>query len=302
MIKPPDDDLEKRLATTQTALKESEARYKKRFEHSPVGVYRSTLAGGFLELNLAMARMMGYDTAQEALSDLTDLSRQLYVDPGRRQDFIALLLKERVVRHFEFQGRKKNGEIIWIHENASLNPHHSPEGCVIDGFAQDITARKRAEEALRENESMLRSITANVPGALYQFTRTAPLTYEIPFLSQGAGKLLERPDDSLRDFSVLVQNVFPEERDRLFASIEQSAISMSPWKEDFRIFTTTGTTKWIRGASNPQTMPDGIWFLSLKRHKRNCFLSILCVFDYQFSGLGLLSLTNYYKNSFQKVK
>ena len=76
------DELETRLAATQAALEKSEARYKNRFDHSPVGVYRSTLAGTFVELNSAMARMMGYDTEQEALRDLTDLSRQLYVDPN----------------------------------------------------------------------------------------------------------------------------------------------------------------------------------------------------------------------------
>lgn len=255
-------ELEKQLVAAREALQKNEARYKNRFEHSPVGVYRSSLSGRFLELNHAMAEMMGYDTAQEALADLTDLSRQLYVDPERRREFIALLQAEGVVRHFEFQGRKKNGEVIWIHENASLGSHDNPEDRFIDGFAQDITARKQAEDALRNNESLLRSITTNIPGALYQFTRTAPLTYEIPFVSHGAGKLLEWPDESLRDPSLLFQNVFPEDRARLFVSIEKSAESMSPWREDFRIFTRTGATKWIRGTSNPQAMPDGSisWF------------------------------------------
>ncbi|SFJ95636.1 PAS domain S-box-containing protein [Desulfomicrobium apsheronum] len=274
MMKPlPDDDLEKRLAATQAALEESEARYKNRFEHSPVGVYRSSLSGRFLELNPAMAEMMGYDTAQEALSDMTDLARQLYVEPNRRREFIELLQTEGVVRHFEFQGRKKNGEIIWIHENASLGSFDGTEKQIIDGFAQDVTARKLAEESLRKNESLLRSITANVPGALYQFTRRAPLTYEIPFVSQGAGQLLEWPDESLRNTSVLFQNVFPEDQSRLFATIEQSALSMSPWKEDFRISTRSGATKWIRAASNPQAMPDGsiTWFgfmLDITEQKR----------------------------------
>ncbi|SFL31647.1 PAS domain S-box-containing protein [Desulfomicrobium norvegicum] len=269
----PADELDKRLAAAQAALEDSEARYKNRFEHSPVGVYRSSLSGRFLELNPAMAEMMGYDTAQEALADLTDLSRQLYVESSRRREFIDLLQADGVVRHFEFQARKKNGEVIWIHENASLGSHDCPEEWVIDGFAQDVTARKSAEETLRKNETLLRSITANVPGALYQFTRRGPLAYEIPFVSQGAGRLLEWPDESLRDTSVLFQNVFPEDQSRLFASIEQSALSMSPWKEDFRIFTRTGATKWIRGASNPQAMPDGsiTWFgfmLDITEQKR----------------------------------
>ncbi len=255
-------ELKEQLAAARAALEKSEAGYSTRFELSPVGLYRSTLSGRFLDLNPAMAEMMGYDSAQEALADLTDLSRQLYVDPTRRQEFIDLLQNTGVVRHFEFQGKKKNGEIIWIHENASIRRHGCPEGHSIEGFAQDITARKQAEEALRQNESLLRSITANVPGALYQFTRTAPGAYKIPFVSQGAGKLLEWPDESLRDASILFQNVFSEDKGRLFDSIEQSAISMSPWKEDFRIYTRNGATKWIRGTSNPQAMPDGSisWF------------------------------------------
>jgi PAS domain S-box-containing protein len=157
------DELELRLAATQAALEKSEARYRDRFGHSPVGVYRSTLAGSFLELNSAMARMMGYDTEQEALQDLKDLSRQLYVDPERRRDFIALLRKEGVVRHFEFQGRKKNGEIIWIHENARLTPCDCPEEHVIDGFAQDITIRNQAEVTLRENREHLQAIFRVAP-------------------------------------------------------------------------------------------------------------------------------------------
>jgi PAS domain S-box-containing protein len=262
MSHPRIDELETRLANALDALEKSEARYNNRFEHSPVGVYRSTLSGKFLELNPAMAKMMGYESAHEALAALTDLSHQLYVDPTRRHEFIVLLRENGVVRHFEFEGKKKNGELIWIHENARLSPSDCPEKFFIDGFAQDITARKQAEETLLKNDALLRSMTCNVPGALYQFTRTAPQAYEIPFVSPGAGKLLEWPDDSLRDTSVLFQNVFPEDQGRLFASIEHSANSMSPWKEDFRIFTRSGSTKWIRGASNPQAMPDGsiTWF------------------------------------------
>ena len=164
MTTPPTvDEMEMRLAATLAALEKSETRYKDRFEHSPVGVYRSTLAGSFLELNSAMARMMGYDTAQDALHDLTDLSRQLYVNPEHRREFIALLRREGVVRHFEFQGRKKNGEIIWIHENARLTPCACPEGYVIDGFAQDITTRNQAETTLRENREHLHAIFRVAP-------------------------------------------------------------------------------------------------------------------------------------------
>jgi PAS domain S-box-containing protein len=157
------DELEKRLANALAALEKSEARYHDRFEHSPVGGYRSTLSGRFLELNLAMAKMMGFESVQDALGNLTDLSLQLYVVPKRRREFITALRENGVVSHFEFEGKKKNGELIWIHENARLSPCDCPEGFVIDGFAQDITARKQAEEALRESQEHLQAIFRVAP-------------------------------------------------------------------------------------------------------------------------------------------
>jgi PAS domain S-box-containing protein len=156
-------ELEEQLAANRAALEKCKAGYKSRFEHSPVGLYRSTLSGRFLDLNPAMAEMMGYDSVQEALADLTDLSHQLYVDPMRRQEFIDLLQSAGVVRHFEFQGKKKNGEIIWIHENASICRHKCPADRVIEGFAQDVTARKQAEEALRESQEHLQAIFRVAP-------------------------------------------------------------------------------------------------------------------------------------------
>jgi len=156
-------ELEEQLAANRAALEKCEAGYKNRFEHSPVGLYRSTLSGRFLDLNPAMADMMGYDSVQEAQADLTDLSRQLYVDPLRRQEFIDLLQSAGVVRHFEFQGKKKNGEIIWIHENASICRHDCSTDPVIEGFAQDVTARKQAEAALRESQEHLQAIFRVAP-------------------------------------------------------------------------------------------------------------------------------------------
>jgi signal transduction histidine kinase len=84
------------------------------------------------------------------------------MDPGERKKFIGLLQAHGRVRNFEYQGRKINGEHIWILMNARLTAaSNTPgqDGPVIDGFAQDITWRKEIESRLlAANEALERKV------------------------------------------------------------------------------------------------------------------------------------------------
>ncbi len=153
--------LDRSLAANRQALTESEARYRHLFEDSPLGIFRTTVDGRALLVNREMARMVGCASPEEAIRNFSDLARQLYVDPNRRAEFIAQLKAWGEVRHFEYQGRKQSGELIWIDMNARLQTVPGPDGepvAVIDGFAQDITAEKIARQALNESEERFRTI------------------------------------------------------------------------------------------------------------------------------------------------
>jgi PAS domain S-box-containing protein len=140
--------LDRKLKESQKALEKSEAKYRHFFENSPLGIFRVTLGGKPLAINAEMARIYGCDTPEETLGAFTDLAKQFYRDPARRQEFIAQLREHGLVNNFEYEGRKKNGGNIWISMNAKLI--HSDESGqsgeqVIDGFAMDITERKLTE-------------------------------------------------------------------------------------------------------------------------------------------------------------
>jgi PAS domain S-box-containing protein len=158
--------LDRQLKESRQALEQSEARYRNLFEHSPLGIFRSTLDGKALSMNPEMARMLGCASSEEAVAHFTDLARQFYVDPDRRTQFIDALLAQGNVRNFDCQARKKNGEPVWISLHARLapedeaNPHHG--ALVIDGFALDISERKWAEQALQESETNFRNFFASM--------------------------------------------------------------------------------------------------------------------------------------------
>ena len=167
--------LDRQLRENQQALEKSEARYRDLFENSPLGIFRTSLDGRALAVNQEMARIVGCASPEEAIADFSDLARTLYVDPSRRREFIATLLRQGAVNHFEYEGRKRSGERIWISMNARLNVTESAGGGdgeqVIDGFAMDITERKLAEEALRASEEEHRTLIGMLPDIICHFDR-----------------------------------------------------------------------------------------------------------------------------------
>jgi len=145
------------LETTRKALAASEYRYRHRFDHSPLGVFRTSLDGTrIIDINPAMAKMLGF--ALEDGGSITDLATQIYARPEQRTELLVLLKTKHAVENFEFLAKTKNGSQRWLSMNASLTS--TEDGPCIDGFMQDITDRKHAEEAVRKNSARLRSLVA----------------------------------------------------------------------------------------------------------------------------------------------
>ncbi len=142
--------LDIQLKESQAALTISEAKYRHLFENSPLGIFRTTLDGRVLAVNAEMVRIFGCDSPEEVLRDFTDLAQQFYVDPNRRRNFIAQLRTQGIVQHFECEIKQRTGSTIWISMSAKLTQNDAANGqhneqTVIDGFAMDVTERKRIE-------------------------------------------------------------------------------------------------------------------------------------------------------------
>lgn len=59
-----------------------EGRYRGIFENLIWGIFQTTPDGQYLTANPALARIYGYDSAEQLTQGLTDIGRQLYVDPS----------------------------------------------------------------------------------------------------------------------------------------------------------------------------------------------------------------------------
>jgi PAS domain S-box-containing protein len=112
------------------------------------GFFRTTRDGRYLMANPALARMYGYDSAEQLKNELTDIS-SLYVDPDRRNEFHGLMKSQRVVRDFISQIRRRDGDIIWIAENARTVTDDDEQFLFYEGTVEDITEKRQSEEATR---------------------------------------------------------------------------------------------------------------------------------------------------------
>ena len=146
----------------EDALARSEARYREVVDHINAGVYRSTLAGQFLDANPAFLAMFGFDSRGE-LEELT--WPDLYANPDDRRCFLDRILAKGSVRGHEILFRRRNGLTFWGEVTATLSgDRQTPH---IMGIVIDVTERKALEQRLRESESRYRLLAENTLVGVY---------------------------------------------------------------------------------------------------------------------------------------
>jgi PAS domain S-box-containing protein len=126
----------------EMALRESEARHRNLFEGVPVGIYRTTPTGQFLDANPALVQILGYPDRESLLARNTT---DLYVSHETREQWQALMVPEGIVREFEAQIHKHDGTAIWVKEIGRSVRGTDGRVLYYEGSLEDITERKRME-------------------------------------------------------------------------------------------------------------------------------------------------------------
>jgi len=128
------------------ALRQSEARYRELFEHAVNGLYRTTPTGRILVVNPAFAALLGFPSAAEMVAWFEQQPlATIYVEAGRREEFMRRAQRQDRVVDFESEVRRRDGSVIWVSENVRVV--RAADGSVesYEGVVADITARRRLE-------------------------------------------------------------------------------------------------------------------------------------------------------------
>ncbi|HVP35528.1 MAG TPA: PAS domain S-box protein, partial [Terriglobales bacterium] len=229
----------------EEALRISEERYRLLFERNLAGVSRTALDGRILDCNDSFVRMLGYASKDELLShQMWDM----YPERKNREDFLSLLMKEKVLINYEVCLKRKDGSLLWCIENASLL--EEDQGFpVIVGTLIDISERKKADEALRASEEKYRAIVDNATDQIFTLDRqgrflainktAAEMSRKSP--DEMVGKSLAQmfPRETGVQFSKNIEEVFKngqsksiEESMHLGGRVFFSSTTLNPIKDD----------------------------------------------------------------------
>jgi PAS domain S-box-containing protein len=146
--------------------------YRSIFENAIEGIFQTTPAGRYINVNPALAKMYGYDSTHDLVEGLTKIANQLYVDPNRRGEFVRIMQQDGSVRGFESEIYRKDGTTIWISENARAVRADNGDILYFEGMVEDITERQRLEAELHASEQSLSALINNIDDAIWSVDTT----------------------------------------------------------------------------------------------------------------------------------
>jgi len=130
------------------ALEEAERRYRELFEESPVGLFRTRRDGAVVEVNPAMARLLGFASPAELKQELPSM-HGIYLRVGDREALVERVLREGLINDHELQIRARDGRRLWVRANVRLLPGEGGRAPHFAGSMQDISAHREAEQRLK---------------------------------------------------------------------------------------------------------------------------------------------------------
>jgi diguanylate cyclase (GGDEF)-like protein/PAS domain S-box-containing protein len=130
-------------------LRQAEEKYRSIFEDAVIGIFQATPEGRPVSVNRALARMHGYDSPEQLMAEVSNVGRQLFVDPNALQEFGRVLEKDRAVHSVEFEIYRNDGSKKWISTNVRAVSDADGKVVLHEGTVEDITQRKAAEERVQ---------------------------------------------------------------------------------------------------------------------------------------------------------
>ncbi|MGA2531692.1 MAG: HD domain-containing phosphohydrolase [Candidatus Aminicenantales bacterium] len=156
--------LQERLRA-EAALRESEERFRSLYENSTLGLYRTTPDGRIMLANPALVKMLGYSSFEDL--SRRDLNTDGFEPSYPRARFVERVKKEGAVKGLESAWERTDGTTVFVRESAQAIRDAEGRILYFDGTVEDITDRKRAEEALAYEQSLLSALMDNSPDQVY---------------------------------------------------------------------------------------------------------------------------------------
>ncbi|MFN8498697.1 MAG: PAS domain S-box protein [Anaerolineae bacterium] len=142
----------------ETALVESEERFRATFEQAAVGIAHVAPDGRFLRVNQKLCAIVGYTMDELLARTFQDITHP--DDLAADLEYVReMLAGELATYSMEKRYFKKNGDIVWVNLTVALvhDSAHQPKYFI--SVIEDISQRKQAEDALSKSEARYRTVS-----------------------------------------------------------------------------------------------------------------------------------------------
>jgi PAS domain S-box-containing protein len=223
-------------------LRESEEKFSRIFESSPMAMALSTLAEGrYLDVNPEFLKIL--QRTRDEVIGRTALELGVWTNLEERNAQIAKLKERMPLRNVELEIRGKSGQVtqfLWSAEPVVI----AGQDCLL-GSLLDITERKRVEVALREGERQLATLMSNLPGMAYRCRNDQNWTME--FVSAGAQTLTGYTAAELMGNRAVAYAslIHPDDRAAVWNQVQADLKQGKPFVLIYRLRTATGAERWV---------------------------------------------------------
>jgi PAS domain S-box-containing protein len=159
----------------------------------------------------------------------------------------------------ELRMKHKEGHWVWILDRGRVHLWtEDGRPWMMSGSHQDISERKNAELEWRQSNTLLKNLSRQVPGVLYQF-RYYPNGHScFPFSSENIWEVYEvTPDEVKTDASKIFSRLHPDDLNPVTESVLKSFNTLENWDFEYRVILPTKGLRWLRGSAKPERLEDG---------------------------------------------
>ena len=225
---------------TNKAFRLNEARFRSLSDASPIGIFFNDEAGKCNYTNPRWQQITGI-SFENSLGDgwgstiypedRADIFAQWEASVGAGREF-----------SYEFRIQLPNGDIRWVHSRAATveSDHGTVVGYV--GTTEDITERRKIEEALRESEARFALAIRGTEDGIWDWNVVTDEDYFSPRFKE----LIGYADDELdAHFSTFESRLHPEDRSPTIAAVQRHLERREPFQVEYRLKTKAGEYRWF---------------------------------------------------------
>ncbi|NJK85785.1 MAG: PAS domain S-box protein [Bacteroidales bacterium] len=156
-------ELERQIALYLTDLE----KYKAIFNDAPLGIFRATIGGKYIEVNNTFSSLLGYGSPEELIRSVKDIAKQIYANARERKKLIAEILKGTAVVRHETHFKRLNGSLFPVSITLKMVYNEKGKPLYLSGIVEDITIRKKVQNNLINERNQLRILIDNIPDYIY---------------------------------------------------------------------------------------------------------------------------------------